>query len=49
MMSDPELAMRMVSMFRDGAPEDSPPPSGAPHEGDSPARTRTSWCAPVGH
>jgi phage head maturation protease len=37
MMSDPELAMRMVSMFRDGAPEDSPPPSGAPHEGDSPA------------
>jgi hypothetical protein len=39
MASDPELAMRMVTMFRDGAPHDadSPPLSGAPHEGDSPA------------
>jgi hypothetical protein len=37
MMSDPELAMRMLSMFRDGAPGDSPPLPGAPHDGDSPA------------
>jgi HK97 family phage prohead protease len=37
MASDPELAARMISVFRDGAPMDSPPLSGAPHEGDSPA------------
>jgi phage head maturation protease len=39
MMSDPELAMRMLNMFRDGAPPDvdSPAASGAPPDGDSPA------------
>lgn len=37
MASDPDLAMRMLAMFRDGAPEDSPPLPGAPHDGDSPA------------
>jgi phage head maturation protease len=39
MMNDPETAMRMLAMFRGGAPQeaDSPPPSGAPHPGDSPA------------
>jgi phage head maturation protease len=37
MASDPDMAMRMLAMFRGGAPVDSPPPSGAPHEGDSPA------------
>ena len=37
MAADPETAMRMLSMFRDGAPVDSPPLPGAPHEGDSPA------------
>jgi phage head maturation protease len=39
MMSDPDLAARMIGMFRDGAPPDgdSPPLSGAPQDGDSPA------------
>jgi len=37
MMNDPELAARMISMFRDGAPLDSPPLPGAPRPGDSPA------------
>ncbi len=37
MMNDPELALRMISAFRGGAPLDSPPLSGAPREGDSPA------------
>jgi phage head maturation protease len=39
MMNDPELAMRMLNAFRDGAPPDvdSLPPSGAPPDGDSPA------------
>lgn len=45
MASDPELAQRMVSMFRDGAPLDSPPPSGAPAPGlaaeDSRPRVRS--------
>jgi phage head maturation protease len=36
MAADPDLAMRMFAMFRDGAPMDSPPP-GAPRPGDSPA------------
>jgi peptidoglycan hydrolase-like protein with peptidoglycan-binding domain len=35
MVADPELAMRMLTAFRDGAPQDSPPLSGAP-EWDSP-------------
>jgi len=46
MMADPDLALRMLSMFRDGAPADSPPPSGAPGPGlaaeDSPALVRRS-------
>lgn len=38
MMNDPDLAVRMLAMFRDGAHDgDSPPLPGAPHEGDSPA------------
>lgn len=37
MASDPEFANRMIGMFRDGAPLDSPSLSGAPHDGDSPA------------
>ena len=40
MASDPEMAMRMLAAFRDGAlPQDadSPPLAGAPQEGDSPA------------
>ena len=37
MATDPELAQRMVSLFRGGAPLDSPPLSGAPRPGDSPA------------
>jgi phage head maturation protease len=36
--ADPDLAMRMFGMLRGGAHgSDSPPPSGAPHPGDSPA------------
>jgi phage head maturation protease len=35
MMADPDMAMRMISAFRDGAPVDSPPLPGAP-EWDSP-------------
>jgi phage head maturation protease len=42
MLHDPELAMRMLSTFRDGAPVDSPPLSDAPETGlvteDSPSR-----------
>lgn len=37
MMNDPDLAMRMMAAFRDGAPLDSPPLPGAPRPGDSPA------------
>lgn len=37
MMNDPDLAMRMMAAFRDGAPPDSPPLPGAPRPGDSPA------------
>jgi phage head maturation protease len=38
MMKDPDMAMRMLAVFRDSAPDgDSLPPPGAPHEGDSPA------------
>jgi phage head maturation protease len=38
MMNDPELAMRMISAFRGGAPDgDSLPLPGAPPDGDSPA------------
>ena len=37
MLQDPDLAMRMLATFRDGAPMDSPPLPGAPHQGDSPA------------
>jgi phage head maturation protease len=33
MMNDPELGMRMLGMLRDGAPQDSPPLSGAPVPG----------------
>ena len=33
MASDPELAMRMLAMFRDSAPQDSLPLPGAPTEG----------------
>ncbi len=35
--ADPELAMRMASLLRDGAPTDSPLLTGAPLHGDSPA------------
>jgi hypothetical protein len=43
MTADPDLAMRMLGMFRDGTPDlDSPPLSGAPETGlateDSPSR-----------
>lgn len=34
--ADPDLAIRMFGMLRDGAPSDSPPLPGAPHDGDSP-------------
>lgn len=37
MAADPDLAMRMMAAFRDGAPPDSPPLPGAPRQGDSPA------------
>ena len=38
MMANPDLAMRMLATFRDGAPQDSPPLlSGAPLGEDSPA------------
>lgn len=37
MASDPELAMRMFSMFSASAPQDSLPDTGAPPDGDSPA------------
>jgi HK97 family phage prohead protease len=33
MAADPDLGIRMLSMLRDGAPQDSPPPSGAPAPG----------------
>jgi len=33
MLADPELMTRMLSMLRDGAPADSPSPSGAPIQG----------------
>lgn len=36
MAADPELAMRMLTALRDGAPLDSPPLSGAPEHRDSP-------------
>jgi phage head maturation protease len=42
MASDPEMAMRMISMFSGGAPVDSPSDTGAPDAGlapgDSPSR-----------
>ncbi len=34
--ADPDLAIRMFGMLRDGAPVDSPPLPGAPRQGDSP-------------
>src|SRR5262249_35449646 len=37
MLKDPDLAMLMLATFRHGAPVDSPPLPGAPHQGDSPA------------
>jgi len=46
MLKDPDLAVRMLALFRDGAPVDSPPLSGAPEVGlaaeDSPALARRS-------
>jgi HK97 family phage prohead protease len=54
MLNDPDAAMRMLAMFRDGAPPeeaDSLPPPGAPETGlaaeDSPPRTRARSGRPI--
>ena len=43
MLKDPEVAMRMLSMFRDGTPLDGEPPpeSGTPLDEEPPPRSRT--------
>ncbi len=40
MMQDPETAMRMLAMFRDGTPLEPPPESGTPHDEEPPPRSR---------
>jgi HK97 family phage prohead protease len=38
--ADPELATRMLSMFRDGTPPEPPPPPGTPPDEEPPPRSR---------